>query len=85
MTEAGLAFPCRYPVKAFIRTGAEARRAVLEEIAARAEFDPAQVRYQPSRRGRYESITVIVNARSRSHLEAVYRQLRKLDAVVMTL
>ena len=81
-----LEFPCHWPVKAMVRTDDEAMHDVLAAIGRHAEL-PAedQVQVRPSRHGRYESITVVIEARSRSHLEAVYSEVRALDVVVMTL
>ena len=81
-----LEFPCRYPVKAMVRTSAEARHAVLTAVARHSDFSHREdVRVRPSRNGRFESITVTIQADSRAHLEAVYEDVRALDAVVMTL
>jgi putative lipoic acid-binding regulatory protein len=84
--EKGLEFPCAYPIKAMVRTSAEARRAVLSAVARHSDFSHREdVRVRPSRNGRFESITVTIQAASRAHLEAVYEDVRALDAVVMTL
>lgn len=84
--DSGLEFPCSYPVKAMVRTSAEARRAVLTAVARHSDFSHRDdVRVRPSRNGRFESITVIIRADSRAQLEAVYAEVRALDAVVMTL
>ncbi len=81
-----LEFPCRWPVKAMVRSDDDAMTEVLGAIARHAELpDEEEVSVRPSRNGRFESITVPIQARSRSHLEAVYTELRALDAVVMTL
>ncbi len=81
-----LEFPCRYPVKAMVRTSAEARTAVLTAISRHTEFSHGDdVRVRPSRNGRFESITVTVEATSREHLESIYAEVRQLDAVVMML
>jgi len=81
-----LEFPCRWPVKTMVRTGEDAMRQVLAAIARHADLPGEdEVSVRPSRNGRFESITVPIEARSRSHLEAVYTELRALDAVVMTL
>jgi len=89
MTESaghGLEFPCAYPVKAMVRTSVEARRAVLGAVARHTEFSHRNdVRVRPSRNGRFESITVTIQAASREQLEAVYEEVRALEAVVMTL
>ncbi len=81
-----LEFPCRWPVKAMVRTGEGAMHDVLAAIARHADLPgEEEVRVRPSRNGRFESITVPIEARSRSHLEAIYGEVRALDAVVMTL
>lgn len=81
-----LEFPCRWPVKAMVAAGEDSLRDVLGVIARHAELpDDDDVRIRPSRHGRYESITVVVEAQSRRHLEIVYGELRALEAVKMTL
>lgn len=83
---AGLSFPCRYPVKVMTESGEQVRRDVLAAVAVHAEFSPGEdVRFRPSRNGRFESITVTVQAESREQLEALYAELRRLDAVKMML
>jgi putative lipoic acid-binding regulatory protein len=85
-SDSPLEFPCRYPVKAMVRTSAEARTAVLTAISRHTEFSHrADVRVRPSRNGRFESITVTVEATSREHLESIYEEVRALDFVVMML
>lgn len=84
--EQGLAFPCRYPIKAMVRTSAQARNAVLSAVAKHTEFcHRDDVRVRPSRNGRFESITVTVTANSREHLEGIYAEVRALGVVVMML
>jgi uncharacterized protein len=85
-SEQGLEFPCRFPIKAMVRTSAQARTAVLTAISRHTEFcHRDDVRVRPSRNGRFESITVTVTAHSREHLEGIYAEVRGLDVVVMTL
>lgn len=82
----GLEFPCRYPVKAMTVSGEAARDQVVSALAAHAEFSEARdVRLRASRNGNFQSITVTLEARSRSHLEALYAELRALDVVKMVL
>ncbi len=83
---AGLEFPCDYPVKAMVRAGDGVRDQVLEAIGKHASLSDAEaVRVRPSRNGRFESLTVTVQAESRQQLEQVYGELRGLDVVVMML
>lgn len=82
----GLDFPCAFPIKAMVRSAPAARQAVLSEVARHVRFDPdADVRYRPSRNGRYESITITVQVESRDQLESLYQALRQLDVVKMML
>jgi putative lipoic acid-binding regulatory protein len=81
-----LRFPCRYPVKALTHAREKAVGQVVEAVTGagvRPDRDSLNVR--PSRNGRFQSITIEVQADSRPDLEAVYSRLRALDVVVMTL
>jgi len=81
-----LEFPCRWPVKAMVAAGENSLREVLGVIARHAELpDERDVKIRPSRNGRYESITVVVDAQSRRHLEIIYTEIRALESVKMTL
>jgi uncharacterized protein len=81
-----LEFPCNYPVKAMVRTSAEARTAVLTVISRHSDFcHRDDVRIRPSRNGRFESITVTITVNSREQLEKIYAEVRALNEVVMTL
>ncbi len=85
-TDSPLEFPCRWPVKAMVEAGEDSLREVLGVIARHAELpDERDVTIRPSRHGRYESITVVIEAQSRRHLEIIYTEIRALDAVKMTL
>jgi len=64
----------------------EARKAVLSTVSSHVAFDPEHdVRQRPSRSGRYESVTISLRVASREQLERIYIDVKKLDAVVMTL
>lgn len=81
-----LAFPCRYPVKAMTHTREQALDQVLAALAAlNVDVDHESLTIRPSRNGRFQSITLVVEVDSRPALEAVYASLRDLEIVVMTL
>jgi putative lipoic acid-binding regulatory protein len=81
-----LEFPCRWPVKAMVASGEGALHEVLAIISRHAELPgDDDVSIRESRKGNYESITVIIEAQSRRHLEIIYTEIRALDAVKMTL
>ena len=80
----GLVFPCQYPVKVMSEAGA--KKTILALVERHVEFCADQgVRTRPSRNGRFEAITVTVEAQSREQLERLYADLRQLDAVKMML
>ncbi len=80
----GLVFPCQYPVKVMCDAGAKAT--ILALVERHAECCPDQaVTIRPSRNGRFEAITVTVEAQSRQQLEGLYADLRELDVVKMML
>jgi len=81
-----LRFPCRYAVKAFTHAREQALGQVIEAVSGSGvQPDRESVSVRPSRNGRFQSITIEVQADSRPELEAVYARLRALDIVVMTL
>ncbi|MEE4296048.1 MAG: DUF493 domain-containing protein [Wenzhouxiangella sp.] len=80
----GLVFPCQYPVKVMSEAGA--KKTILALVERHVEFcADRDVRTRPSRNGRFEAITVTVEARSREQLEGLYADLRELDVVKMML
>ena len=81
-----LEFPCQWPVKAMVVAGEDSLHEVLGVITRHAELpDERDVSIRESRHGRYESITVVVEAQSRRHLEIIYTEIRALEVVKMTL
>jgi len=84
--EGALEFPCRYPVKAMTHVRETALDQVMTAIAGNGvEPNPESIRVRPSRNGRFQSITIEIQAQSRRQLESVYASLRELEIVVMTL
>jgi putative lipoic acid-binding regulatory protein len=49
------------------------------------DFQPATMEMRPSRQGKYISLTVTIEARSREQLDALYRELCDHPGVVMVL
>ena len=49
------------------------------------DFEPATMEMRPSRKGKYLSLTVTVNATSREQLDALYQELCDHPTVVMVL
>ena len=74
--ESLLQFPCDFPIKVMGAGAAGFRALVVELVRQRApDLDEVRVQVRDSRAGRYQSVTVIVNARSREQLDAIYQDL----------
>lgn len=86
MSEDLLEFPCDYPVKAMGYAGQDFEEHVIKVVTRHASLaEPKQVSCKSSSGGRYLSVTVAIQARSREHLELIYSELKDDDRVVFTL
>jgi hypothetical protein len=84
--ESLLAFPCEFPIKVMGRTQDGFAQAIVGVVTRHAaDFDPATVEMRSSREGKYLSLTVTVNARSRAQLDELYRELCDHPMVTMVL
>ena len=83
---APLAFPCLFPIKIMGRREGGFAQAVVEIVLRHApDFEPATVEMRPSRKGKYLSLTCVVNATSREQLDALYQELCDHPCVVLVL
>ena len=81
-----LAYPCEFPMKIMGRREGGFAQGVMEIVLRHApDFQPASMEMRPSRKGKYLSLTVVINARSREQLDALYQELCDHPAVVMVL
>lgn len=81
-----LTFPCVFPMKVMGRRE-DGFAQVVSTIVLRhaADFHPETIEMRSSRNGRYLSLTVTINARSRAQLDALYSELSKHPMVMMVL
>ena len=83
---APLAFPCPFPIKVMGRREGGFAQAVMEIVLRHApDFQPATIEMRPSRKGKYLSLTCVVNATSREQLDALYQELCDHSSVVLVL
>lgn len=81
-----LDFPTPFPIKIMGRREGGFAQSVMEIVLKHApDFQPATMEMRPSRQGKYISLTVTIEARSREQLDALYRELCDHPAVVMVL
>jgi hypothetical protein len=84
--ESLLTFPCVFPLKVMGRRTDGFAQTVSEVVLRHApDFHPETIEMRMSKNGRYLSLTVTVNARSREQLDALYSELSKHPMVAMVL
>jgi putative lipoic acid-binding regulatory protein len=81
-----LKFPCAFPMKVMGRREDGFAQLVSEIVLKHApDFDPATIEMRSSKQGRYLSLTVTINAKSREQLDALYSELSGHPSVIMVL
>jgi hypothetical protein len=71
-----LRFPCEFPIKAMGRSEHGIESIVGEIIERHAPgTEPDALRSRPSRNGNWVSVTVVIEAKSKRQLDAIYRDL----------
>lgn len=81
-----LEFPCRFPIKAMGKAGADFDALVVQIVRRHApDLTEGAVSSRPSKGGRWVSVTVTIQATSRKQLDAIYQALSDHDRVVMVL
>lgn len=84
--ESLLRFPCDFPIKVMGVGDPGFQTLVMELVRRRApDLDEKRVRVRDSRAGRYQSVTVTVNARDRAQLDAIYQDLSSHPRIKLVL
>lgn len=81
-----LEFPCQFPIKAMGKNSPDFDTIVVEVIRPHVnEIKAGAVNTKLSKKGKYLSVTVMIEATSRSQLDAIYQGLTDCPDVVMAL
>ncbi len=81
-----LTFPCAFPMKIMGRREDGFAQVVSEIVMRHAEdFRPETMEMRSSKNARYLSLTVVINARSREQLDALYSELSRHPMIMMVL
>jgi len=82
----GLEFPLEFPIKAMGLAADSFQSTVVDVISAHIDpVDLLDITSRPSSAGKYVSITVLIMARSREQLDAIYDALTAHPDVLMRL
>jgi putative lipoic acid-binding regulatory protein len=89
MTDPGrsaIEFPCAFPLKIMGHAAPDFVEHAQMLVARHIEvIDPARIRTNASRSGKYVSVTIEITARDQAQLDAIYRTLADDERVVMAL
>jgi putative lipoic acid-binding regulatory protein len=81
-----LTFPTVFPMKVMGRREDGFAQTVSEIVQKHApDFHPSTIEMRTSKNGRYLSLTVTINAKSREQLDGLYSELSKHPMVMMVL
>lgn len=84
--DSALKFPCRFPIKVMGRAEHDFDALVVSIIRRHApDFSDSTVKSRLSRGGRYLSVTITINARSREQLDNIYMDLTANEQVLVAL
>ncbi|HEY6280595.1 MAG TPA: DUF493 domain-containing protein [Burkholderiales bacterium] len=79
-------YPCSFPIKIMGKSQAGFAQAMMQIVMRHApDFDPANMDMKSSKKGKYLSLTCIIQASSRAQLDDLYRELCDHPMVVMVL
>jgi putative lipoic acid-binding regulatory protein len=79
-------YPCSFPIKIMGKSQAGFAQAMMQIVMRHApDFDPANMEMKSSKKGKYLSLTCIIQATSRVQLDDLYRELCDHPMVVMVL
>jgi uncharacterized protein len=79
-------YPCAFPIKIMGKSQAGFAQAMMQIVIRHApDFDPASMEMKSSKKGKYLSLTCIIQATSRAQVDDLYRELCDHPMVVMVL
>lgn len=81
-----LKFPCEFPIKVMGPATPEFEARILNIVHKHApDMGETSVNVRLSKDGKYQSITVTINANSKEQLDALYREITSDKEVLMAL
>lgn len=84
--ESPLVFPCEFPIKVMGKSNTPVEAKVVEIINKHVpNLSEDAITTKASKAGNYMAITIIVTAKSRAHLDAIYMDLTACEHVIMAL
>ena len=81
-----LEFPCSFPIKSIGQAEAGFRELVMEIVRRHApELSASQVSVRESSGGKWLSVTLVIQAKSKAQIDAIYQDLSNHERVAWTI
>lgn len=80
-----LEFPCHYQFKALGLAGESFQQAIVAAVGLYVTVPADSVRFNPSGKGNYQSVSVLVTLHDYEQLVNIYAEMRKVDGLKMLL
>ncbi|MCH9631958.1 MAG: hypothetical protein S4CHLAM6_02800 [Chlamydiae bacterium] len=79
-----LEFPCQYPIKVIGKANEDFKRSILQIVHGHFEQKVSDdlISFKHSRNNKYLSITIDFEAKSRQHVDNIYKDLKACNEVV---
>ncbi|MCF6300984.1 MAG: DUF493 domain-containing protein [Proteobacteria bacterium] len=82
----GFEFPCEYPIKIMGLNTVEFYQQIVNAVKVHVpEVSTHSIKTRTSSSAKYQSITILVYARSKQHLIDIYQDIKTIDGVKWTL
>jgi putative lipoic acid-binding regulatory protein len=82
----GLTFPCQFVIKVFGNASNELEDVVLTIIRKTIPtISVKDIQIRPSKNGKYDALSIAIDAQSREQLDAIYRDLTSHPLILMVL
>jgi hypothetical protein len=81
-----LTFPCDFPIKVIGEANPQFEAAVITIIRQHSPtVSESAFTLKPSKKGNYQSMTIVINATSQEQIDAIYHDLTESKYVMMAL
>lgn len=81
-----LEFPCPFSVKSLSKNSPEIATRIVDLVCQHVpNLNFSAVKTRPSRTGKYIAVTIVIEATSKTQLDAIYQDLSDCNEVIMAL
>ena len=80
-----LEFPCQFPIKVVTVNDPELEPFIRETLAQHVDMASVEITIKQSEKGNYQSFSILLTAKNKAQLDALYQAFSSNDKVKMVL